>query len=536
MPTMCAAVGCYQKQTRGSYVKFYIFPRDTVRKKRWVAAVKREGWTPASHSKLCSMHFITGRRSDDPLSPDYVPSWFAHTTTEEKERSMAAMRRYKRSQEYRTPPRKDVTRAAFRPELASTTLGSFRTGLLASSTEKDRPVYASFPSLCEEYVKRSLMEVQTLSRNAVSSTCEMPATPLDGNKEKLHPTSFHEKYCLPESMQWTKGAWEKVSREKFLTKRKKRYKHTKRATSTPSDVNEKWEWLGVDLKGPLSETNNGHRFILTLTDYYSKWVEAYPMKSESAGEVALNIRNFTYQFGWPLRILSQMDKAFIQEVNMELGALFGEQGVSLMTFHPEASTRDTVTQCFVDSMVSELVRNHQECWDVQLPTSLFALHLKQNPSTGHSPFYMLYRKEPRTNFSTTTQELPLREDLISSSGLMIPEVKFYSSMRHRDTEPPRPGHSTQAAVTHQGQRDVGDALARPIFLVTPLPLAPCNTQQSDRRPAQEHVAESKSAPDQRDENNILTEKQRKPRRSSIQHPTRRIILQRIHPEDFALSV
>ncbi|XP_035282833.1 uncharacterized protein LOC118232196 isoform X1 [Anguilla anguilla] len=526
MPTMCVAVGCYQKAKRGSYVKFYTFPRDPVRRKRWVSAVKREGWTPASHSKLCSMHFITGRRSDDPLSPDYVPSWFAHTTTEEKEKSMAAMRRYKRSQE--ALPNKDASSS----EPAVARLGSYRTGLLAASSGKDRPVYASYPSLCEEYVKRSLMEVQTLSRNAVSSTHEVSGTPPDGDKEKLHPTSFHEQYCLPESIQWTKGAWEKVSREKFQTKRKKRYKHTIK-------VNEKWEWLGVDLKGPLPETQNGYKFMLILMDYYSKWVEAYPMKSESAGEVALNIQNLTYQFGWPLRILSQMDKAFIQEVNTELGALLGEQDVSLVTFHPEASTRDPVTQCFVDGMVSELVRDHQERWDVQLPASLFALRLRQHPSTGHSPFYMLYRKEPRPDFSSTTQELPLREDLISSSGLMIPEVKFFSSMQHRDTEPPRPVHILQA-VSQQGQKDVSSVPTcdkqRPVFLVTPLPLAPSNTQQSDRRAAQEHIAESKSSQDQRDENNVLTEKQRKPRGANIQHPERRIVLQRIHPEDFALSV
>ncbi|KAG9335904.1 hypothetical protein JZ751_003561 [Albula glossodonta] len=156
-----------------------------------------------------------GRRSDDPLSPDYVPSWFAHTTTAEKEKSMAAMRRYKRSQEHRsTNLKKDVAPGSL-CEPAAATLGSLQTGFLASSSERDRPIYASYPSLCEEYVRRSLVEVQTISRNAVSSTSEASAVQPEGSKEKLHPTSFHEQYCLPE-----------VCREKFQTKRKKRYKHT----------------------------------------------------------------------------------------------------------------------------------------------------------------------------------------------------------------------------------------------------------------------------------------------------------------------
>ncbi|XP_036374247.1 uncharacterized protein LOC118770594 [Megalops cyprinoides] len=524
MPTMCVAVGCHQKAKPGSYVKFYTFPRDPVRRKRWISALKREGWTPAPHSKLCSMHFISGRRSDDPLSPDYIPSWFAHTTTVEKERSMAAMRRYRRRQD--ALPKKDgISRSLLADP---TTAGSYRNGFLPSSSDKDRPVYSCYPSLCEEYVKRSFMEVQTLSRNAISSAPEVAATPSakSGNIETVHPTSFHEQYCLPESIQWNKGAWEKVSREKFQNKRKNRYKHTIK-------VHEKWEWLGMDLKGPLPASQNGHKFLLTVMDYYSKWVEAYPMKSESAGEVALNIRNLTYQFGWPLRILSQMEKAFIEEVNMELSTLLGEQVCSLVVFHPEASIRDTVTQSFIDSMVSELLRDHQESWDVHLPASLFALRLRQHPGTGHSAFYMLYRKEPRTDFSTTTQELPLREDLISSSGLKIPEVKFISSINHRDPDPPGSEHNIQSV----SQSDVGDTLARdkqrPVFLVTPVPLASANAQQKGRT-TQEGLAESPQ--DQRDENTAVMERQRQPRGGNIQHPTRRIILQRIHPEDYALSI
>ena len=38
--------------------------------------------------------------------------------------------------------------------------------------------------------------------------------------------------------------------------------------------------------GPLPATSNGHRYIITLVDYFSKWPEAEPVKDKKAGTVA----------------------------------------------------------------------------------------------------------------------------------------------------------------------------------------------------------------------------------------------------------
>ena len=42
----------------------------------------------------------------------------------------------------------------------------------------------------------------------------------------------------------------------------------------------------MDLIGPLPTTSQGHRFIVTLTDYFSKWAEAAPLPNKSANVVA----------------------------------------------------------------------------------------------------------------------------------------------------------------------------------------------------------------------------------------------------------
>ncbi len=42
----------------------------------------------------------------------------------------------------------------------------------------------------------------------------------------------------------------------------------------------------MDLVGPLPETPRGYKYLMTLTDYYTKWAEAYPIKDKTALSVA----------------------------------------------------------------------------------------------------------------------------------------------------------------------------------------------------------------------------------------------------------
>ena len=42
----------------------------------------------------------------------------------------------------------------------------------------------------------------------------------------------------------------------------------------------------MDLVGPLTETPRGIKYIITLTDYYTKWAEAAPLKDKGAISVA----------------------------------------------------------------------------------------------------------------------------------------------------------------------------------------------------------------------------------------------------------
>ena len=86
MVNSCCAIGCTNRYHEGCGLSFYRFPADRSRRNKWLAAIKRKDWQPSDYSWVCSAHFVSGKKSDDPLSPDYVRSVFTYVHSPHKQK------------------------------------------------------------------------------------------------------------------------------------------------------------------------------------------------------------------------------------------------------------------------------------------------------------------------------------------------------------------------------------------------------------------------------------------------------------------
>ena len=82
----CCTVGCHNVYKKGSGIHFYRFPTEPDRRAKWVSAIHREGWVPTEYSWLCSEHFVTGKKSNNPLAPNFIPTIFKHISSLQKRR------------------------------------------------------------------------------------------------------------------------------------------------------------------------------------------------------------------------------------------------------------------------------------------------------------------------------------------------------------------------------------------------------------------------------------------------------------------
>jgi len=93
MPTSCVVIGCYNHHQTGGGVSFYRFPADnSERRRKWISFVSRENedgspWEPSDGDRVCSAHFISGKKSDDACNPDFVPSVYPKTASKKPSQS-----------------------------------------------------------------------------------------------------------------------------------------------------------------------------------------------------------------------------------------------------------------------------------------------------------------------------------------------------------------------------------------------------------------------------------------------------------------
>uniref|UniRef100_A0A8C6PV82 THAP-type domain-containing protein n=1 Tax=Nothobranchius furzeri TaxID=105023 RepID=A0A8C6PV82_NOTFU len=102
MVDSCCAPGCANHRGQVQDRAFYRIPKDPARRERWISAIKRarsamkktERWNPSHNGfRLCSDHF-----SDNPLSPDYVPSVFKHVPSPVKKKGELLIEQFNRRQ------------------------------------------------------------------------------------------------------------------------------------------------------------------------------------------------------------------------------------------------------------------------------------------------------------------------------------------------------------------------------------------------------------------------------------------------------
>ena len=80
----------------------------------------------------------------------------------------------------------------------------------------------------------------------------------------------------------------------------------------------------LDILGPLPVTDLSNKYILIVADYFSKWVEAFPIPDQEAQTVAsLLVKEVVCRFGVPVLIHSDQGRNFESALFTEMCQLLG---------------------------------------------------------------------------------------------------------------------------------------------------------------------------------------------------------------------
>ncbi|XP_061665624.1 protein BCCIP homolog isoform X2 [Syngnathoides biaculeatus] len=123
----------------------------------------------------------------------------------------------------------------------------------------------------------------------------------------------------------------------------------------PIRVKDPLELVGMDFIGPLPMTTNGNKYVCTFTDYYTKFVDLFPLKEKAANVVSDAIKSFVCRWGAPECLLSDQGKEFVAKINDEVRKKFGIERLITGARHPPGSGSDSRAEQALKRRLSELM-------------------------------------------------------------------------------------------------------------------------------------------------------------------------------------
>ena len=154
------------------------------------------------------------------------------------------------------------------------------------------------------------------------------------------------------------------------------------------------ERVATDILGPLPETENGNKYILVISCYFTKWVEAVAIPDQTAITVARAlVEEVVCRFGTPAYVHSDQGRQFEGTVYQEMCKLLSIKKTRTAPYHPESDGMVERYNKTLAKLLSAFVNEEHTDWDQLLPYVMMAYRSSEHETTGFTPNYMMLGRE-----------------------------------------------------------------------------------------------------------------------------------------------
>jgi hypothetical protein len=154
--------------------------------------------------------------------------------------------------------------------------------------------------------------------------------------------------------------------------------------------------VGVDIMGPLPESEAGNSYVLVASDYFTKWVEVYAIPNQEAITVAKKLTDEMFcRFSPPEQLHSDQGRQFESDLMKEICNLLKIRKTRTSPYHPQCDGLvERFNRTLLD-MLATAARRHPFSWEDHIRKVCMAYNTSVHSSTGFTPFYLMFGREAK---------------------------------------------------------------------------------------------------------------------------------------------
>eukprot|EP00253_Pinus_taeda_P016674 PITA_16674 len=202
------------------------------------------------------------------------------------------------------------------------------------------------------------------------------------------------------------------------------------------------------VKGEIvPHSSKHHRYILTATDYFTKWVEAVPLKTANAKHIIDFIDQFIItRFGLPSALMFDNASYFSSNGMTKFSLKRGFKLKYSANYYPQGNELAESTNKNLIRIIKRTIDQNHKNWHKSLMYALWADQITQKASIGTSPFNLVYGKEVvlPTHLAIPSLALVQFIDKTPTSSLQLKQLQILKLEEQRE----------QAKITHAHHQEL----------------------------------------------------------------------------------
>ncbi|CAF2961342.1 unnamed protein product [Rotaria sp. Silwood2] len=157
-----------------------------------------------------------------------------------------------------------------------------------------------------------------------------------------------------------------------------------------------WERLAMDYVGPVPQSKSGKKYIIVLTDLFSKFVVTKAVYDNTSTTAARFLLYDVFMiYGVPLEIITDNGRHFTSSLYKSLLKLADCCHIKTTPYNPQANGQcERHNATLVPNLVA-LSNNSRSNWDEKLLPTTFNYNATQHATTGYTPFELMFARIPR---------------------------------------------------------------------------------------------------------------------------------------------